>query len=492
MEPAVLDLIIRGGQVVTPAGVGHWDVAVQGEKIVAVTEPGVLTRDVGRIIDATGHVVVPGGIEPHAHASLPLPYPGVREQGVMAAPPDVISKACVFGGTTTVVDFANWRPGIALPQAIDEKDRLFRGHCYADYTFHGVLLGMGTQGSTPERAVPLPLEVIDQVPELIQGGFTTVKVWTTNATTKRPRQMMDMGHVAAVMERVTAAGGVLAVHAEDEDVVMYMYRRLHAEGRTGTEFLHEAHNNLSEDLSFRRVIRLAEWSKTAVYLMHVSAKEGVQAIAEGRRRGLPIYGETLHHYATFTHEVYREPEGPLYHTYPSLKFREDGDALWRGLVDGPLSTIATDVLFCSRPVKLSGRTIEDTVGGNAATEERVGITWTEGVVKRGMSLERFVDVTSSNAAKILGMYPRKGALLPGSDADIALIDPSLRKPLGLADLHAADHSVWEGWEIQGWPVMTILRGKVVVDHGKLLGDPADGRLIGGRKTPAEVLRGPAC
>jgi len=132
-----------------------------------------------------------------------------------------------------------------------------------------------------------------------------------------------------------AAGGVLAVHAEDEDIVMYMYRRLHAEGRIGTEFLHEAHNNLSEDLSFRRVARLAEWTRAAIYLMHVSAKEGVQAIAEQRRKGWPVYGETLHHYATFTHEVYREPEGPLYHTYPSLKFREDGEALWRGPVDEP-------------------------------------------------------------------------------------------------------------------------------------------------------------
>jgi dihydropyrimidinase len=489
----VLDLIVRGGRVVTPSGIGAWDVAVQGETIVAITEPGVLGRDVGRVIDATGLVVVPGGIEPHAHASLPLPYPGVRDQGLRAAPPDVISKACIFGGTTTVVDFANWRTGIALPQAIEEKDRLvYRGHCYADYTFHAVLVGMGTEGSTPERALPLPLEIIDQVPELIQSGFNSVKVWTTNATTKRPRQMMDFGHIAAVMERVAAARGVLAVHAEDEDVVMFMYRRLHAEGRTGTEFLHEAHNNLSEDLSFRRVVRLAEWTNTAVYLMHVSAKEGVQAIAEARRRGLPVYGETLHHYATFTHEVYREPEGPLYHTYPSLKFGDDNEALWRGLVDGPLSTVATDVLFCSRPVKLSGRTIEDTVGGNAATEERMGITWTEGVARRGMTLERFVDVTSANAARILGMYPRKGALLPGSDADIALIDPNVRKRLSVADLHAADHSVWEGWEIHGWPVTTILRGKVVVENGKLFGDPGDGRLIGGRKTPDDVLRGPAC
>ena len=488
----MLDLIIRGGTVVTPWGVGVWDVAVQGEQIAAIAEPGALKRDVGRVIDAAGMIVVPGGIEPHAHASLPLPYPGVRDQGLRAAPPDVISKACVFGGTTTVVDFANWRPGIDLRQAIEEKDRLYHGHSYADYTFHAVLIGMGTEGATPERAVPLPLEVIDQVPELIQSGFNTVKVWTTNATTKRPRQMMDFGHVAAVMERVAQAGGVLAVHAEDEDVVMYMYRRLHAEGRTGTEFLHEAHNNLSEDMSFRRVIRLAEWTRAAIYLMHVSAKEGVEAIAEGRRKGLPIYGETLHHYATFTSDVYRQPEGPLYHTYPSLKFCQDAEALWRGLVNGPLSTIATDVLFCERALKLSGRTIEDTVGGNAATEERMGITWTEGVARRGMSLERFVAVTSANAAKILGMYPKKGAIAPGSDADVAVIDPSIRKRLSLRDLHAADHSVWEGWEIRGWPITTILRGKVIVDHGKLLGDSADGRLIGARKTPPEILQRPAC
>jgi dihydropyrimidinase len=465
---------------------------VQGETIVAVAEPGTLSANVGRVIDATGEVVVPGGIEPHAHASLPLPYPGVRDQGLRAAPPEVITKACVFGGTTTIVDFANWRSGIALPAAIEEKDAHYKGSSYADYTFHAVLVGMGTEGSTPERALPLPFEIIDQVPELIQGGFTTVKVWTTNATTKRPRQMMDFGHVSAVMERVAEAGGVLAVHAEDEDVVMYMSRRLHAEGRIGTEFLHEAHNNLSEDMSFRRVIRLAEWTRTAIYLMHVSAKEGVEAIAEGRRKGLPIYGETLHHYATFTSDVYRQPGGPLYHTYPSLKFRDDAEALWRGLVEGPLSTVATDVLFCSRPVKLSGRTIEDTVGGNAATEERMGITWTEGVVKRGMSLERFVDVTAANAARILGMYPRKGALAPGSDADIAVIDPGIRKRLSVADLHAADHSVWEGWEIRGWPVTPILRGKVVVEDGKLLGAPTDGVLIGGRKTPPEILRGPAC
>lgn len=488
----MLDLVIRGGQVVAPWGVGSWDVAVRGEKIVAIAEPGTLPADIGRVVDAGGKIVIPGGIEPHAHAGMPLPYPGVRAQGLASGSPEVISRAAVFGGTTTVVDFANWRPGTDLPQAIEQKDALFKGHSYSDYTFHCILVGMGTEGATPESDVPLPLSVIDQIEDLVQGGFTTVKVWTTNMSSTRPKQMLGFGHIWAMMERLSAAGGVLAVHAEDDDIVMFMNRKLHEEERVGTEFLHEAHNNISEDLSFRRVIRMAERTGAAVYLMHVSAGDGVEAIAEARSRRQPVYGETLHHYTSFNSEVYKDPEGPLYHTYPSLKYQEDADALWRGLVDGALSTVATDVLWCSREVKLSGRTIEDTVGGNAATEERVGITYTEGVVKRGMSLQRFVDVTSANAARILGMYPRKGALAPGSDADIALIDPTVRKRLSLSDLHGTDYSVWEGWEVEGWPVTTILRGKVIVEDGALLGDVRDGQLIGNRKTAPEILNGPGC
>ena len=172
--------------------------------------------------------------------------------------------------------------------------------------------------------------------------------------------------------------------------------------------------------------------------------------------------------------------------------RDDNKALWDGLINDAVSTTATDEFPTSLDHKLSGKRIDNVTGGNLGAEARMGIVYTEGVVKRGMTLQRFADVTSTNAARILGLYPRKGVIAAGSDADIVLIDPSVRKRLSLADLHAADHSVWEGWEIHGWPVTTILRGKVVVEHGQLLGDPGDGRLIGDRKTSAAVLQGPAC
>ncbi|HYR38693.1 MAG TPA: amidohydrolase family protein, partial [Methylomirabilota bacterium] len=166
-------------------------------------------------------------------------------------------------------------------------------------------------------------------------------------------------------------------------------------------------------------------------------------------------------------------------------------ALWNGLVHGGLSTLATDEYPTSLALKMRGKTIEDVTGGNVGAEARMGIGFTEGVGKRGMSLERYVDITSTNAAKILGLYPRKGVIAPGSDADFALIDPTIRKTLTKDDFHVTDYSPWEGWQVTGWPVMTILRGRVIAERGKLLGSTGDGQLLT-RKIDPRVLNRPAC
>jgi dihydropyrimidinase len=217
----------------------------------------------------------------------------------------------------------------------------------------------------------------------------------------------------------------------------------------------------------------------------------VEAIQEARALGLPVYGETLHQYACFDAEYYKTPRGFCSHTYPSLKLPEDQAALWQGLVKDGLSTLATDEYPTSLDLKLKGRTIEDVTGGNTGAEARIGIAFTEGVGKRGMSLERFADITATNAARILGLYPRKGVIAPGSDADIVVIDPSIRKTLARDDFHVSDYSPWEGWPVSGWPVMTLLRGKVIAEHGKLLGSPSDGQRLP-RRIEAGVLHGPVC
>jgi dihydropyrimidinase len=283
----------------------------------------------------------------------------------------------------------------------------------------------------------------------------------------------------------------MVVHGEDEDLVQFNYERFREEGRMDGANLHLVHSKLSESLAFRRTIALARAAGAAVYFVHTSAREGVEAIQEARAQGLPVYGETLHQYACFNAEYYKTPRGFCSHTYPSLKLPEDQQALWHGLVRDGLSTLATDEYPTSLALKLRGKTIEDVTGGNTGAEARMGIAYTEGVVKRGMTLERFADITATNAARIFGLYPRKGVIAPGSDADIALIDPAIRKALAREDFHVSDYSPWEGWQVSGWPVMTLLRGKLIAERGRLLGSVGDGRLLP-RRIDQAVLRRPVC
>ena len=474
----MLDLIVRGGQVVTPWGVSDWDVAIQGEKIVAVAAPGALTEEAGRVIDATGKIVVPGGIEPHAHISAPIMGHG----DLKTAPPEQVSRAALFGGTTTLLDFAIQYPGIDIGQAIQERTSVWQGNSYADYSHHLMLLG------------EIPVHILEQLHEAVEDGFPSIKIFTTNIRPPsmggEPR-MVRMGHLHDLMEQVQRLGAMLLVHSEDDDMVQHMYRKLAQEERTEWWNMHLVHSNESEDVSFRRVLRVAEWTGAPVYFVHVSARQGLAAIQEARAKGLPVYGETLHNYCCFNADNYREENGMRYHTYPSLKSEEDRLALWDGIVRGGLNTMATDEYCTSWEIKIAGRTVSDVTGGHNGAETRVGITYSEGVSRRGMSLQRFVDVTSANAAKIMGLYPRKGVIAPGSDADIVLIDPSVKKRLLKSDLHISDYSIWEGFDIEGWPTMTILRGAVVVENGRFSGRRGGGQFLR-RKVDREYASRPAC
>ncbi len=475
----MFDLLIRGGEVVTPQGVGTWDVAIQGERIVAVSVPDERV-EAGRLIDARRKIVVPGGIEPHTHlAHFISMHP---EDNVFTLGPEEDTRGMVFGGTTTHVDFCFVRPGTDIPQAIEKRAARWKGNSHTDYSFHVTLQGQ------------LPIQLFDQIPEAIQAGFPSFKVFTVEVLPPHPKRhpyRLDFGRIQLAMEKVAKDGGIMAVHAEDHDIVQFMYEKFREEKRAEGWLLPLVHNKLSELLAFRRTILLAAHTGAAVYFVHTSAREGVDAVAEARTKGLPIYAETLHHYACFTAEDYKTPRGFCYHTYPSLKYPEDQAALWDGLVRDGVSTTATDEFPTSLELKLRGTELENVTGGNLGAEARMGIIFSEGVMKRRMSLQRFADVTSTNAARILGFYPRKGVIAPGSDADLVLIDPAITKTLVREDFHVSDYSPWEGWSVRGWPVTTILRGKVVVETGRLLGSTGDGKLVP-RKVSPEVLRRPAC
>ena len=476
----MLETIVINGQVVTPDGAGTWDVGIAGGTIAAVAQPGTLPREGARVLDAAGRIVVPGGIDPHTHlAHQIMSHP--EEPGLTMGPEDD-TRGMAYGGTTTHIDFAYVRPGVEIQPAVEQRAARWKANSYVDYAFHVTLCGA------------LDLRVFEQIPDAIRSGYPSFKVFTTNLLPPHPKRQgnrLDFGRIGYAMEKVVPAGGLMVVHGEDEDLVQFNYERFRAEGRTSGTNLHLVHSKLSELLAFRRTVALARAQGSAVYFVHTSAKEGVDTIAEARADGLPVYGETLHQYACFNAEHYKTPRGFCSHTYPSLKFPEDQAALWAGLVTSGLSTLATDEYPTTLELKLRGSAIDDVTGGNVGAEARLGIAYSEGVVKRGMSLERFAAITSTNAARIFGLYPRKGAIAPGSDADLVFIDPSVRKTLTREDFHVTDYSPWEGWSVTGWPVLTMLRGKVIVDHGRLLGSPADGRLLTRKIDPA-VLQRPVC
>jgi dihydropyrimidinase len=386
------------------------------------------------------------------------------------------------GGTTTHIDFAFVRPENGIAEALDERAARWAGRSHVDYSFHITLCGA------------LPLAAFAEMREAIEAGFPSFKVFTTDILPPHPKRLsfrLDFGRIELAMTEAARHGGLVTVHAEDDELVQTAYERFRAEGRLDGSNMHLVHTKLSEQLAFARTIALGRATGAGIYFVHTSAREGVEAVLAARAAGSPVYAETLHQYACFDAEHYKTPRGFCAHTYPSLKLPEDREALWRGLVDGGVSTLATDEYPTSLALKLRGRTIEDVTGGNLGAEARLGIAYTEGVVKRGMSLERFTAVTATNAARIFGLHPRKGVIAPGSDADLVLLDPTVRKTLTRDDFHVSDYSPWEGWAVHGWPVTTLLRGRVIADHGRLLGAPGDGRLVPRRIDPA-VLRRPVC
>jgi dihydropyrimidinase len=310
---------------------------------------------------------------------------------------------------------------------------------------------------------------VGQIGELISDGLASIKVFTVEDLRRVPT-----GHLLELFQQVARSGGMMSVHAEDHELVQHMRRRLAAEGRDEATNLPIVHSKLSEDLAFRHVLRLAEHAEAAVYLLHVSAAEGVAAVAEARSRDMPVYGETLHNYMEFSCGHYSVPGGTAAHTYPSLKYEADRLALVEAMLDGSLSTTATDHIATSHDVKLHGHTVTTVCGGHNGIETLLPVTITRLVQERGMSLVRFAEVSATNVAKILGLYPRKGVIHVGSDADLVVWDPNRSVTITVDELHGTeDYSIWDGFECRGYPVTTILRGKVIVDDGALLGAPTD-------------------
>jgi dihydropyrimidinase len=284
------------------------------------------------------------------------------------------------------------------------------------------------------------------------------------------------------------------VHAEDDDIARWLTKKYVREGKTHGAYIAETRPSLVEEAAVRRALLLAERSGSALYVLHMAAAAGVEALAESRARGLPMYGETLTPYLTFTADaLWEEGRGLLFNNYPTIKTQADQSVLWAAVADDRLQAVTSDhflIKAADRMTKM-GVTIEDLQCGQAGVETRLPVLYSSGVSTGRLSLERFVQLVATNPARLMGLYPRKGTLAPGSDADIVLFDPGKRWTVSLDTLHMdTDYTCWEGWELTGKPRTVVLRGTVVIEDERAVGSTTLGTFLP-RAVAPELLRAPA-
>ena len=476
-----LDLIVENGLVVLPDGALRADVAVRGGKIVAVGDGKIFPR-AKRRIDASGKIVLPGMIDTHTHFEITLRGAKSPEGW------DQATTAAAFGGVTTCIDFVwqgvNWeeRPSLNLAEVLKAKVERVSKMAAVDFSFHGTF----TDTSDMDR-------VIEGVKQCVEYGISSFKIFMgqsskgMNKSDKRAWWVDDWG-LYNVMQEAKKYNAIVGVHAENSTIADALMERHVKEGKTDAIYLAMSKPNFIEEEAVQRAITIAKATGARLYIAHLSTKEGVGLIRAARASGIPVYAETVPHYLTLTDEMYRRPDGLLFMGSPPLRKQEDIDALWRGLADGSVSFMGTDHLGLTKEQKLGGATnFTEARGGRSVVELLLPILYSEGVAKGRLSLPRLVQVCSTNAAKMFDVYPRKGTLAPGSDADIVLLDPELEKTITIENLHVGSNwTPYAGMKVKGWPVMTILRGAVIVEGGSYMGKSGDGQFVKAAISPEDI------
>lgn len=450
-----MDLVIRGGTVATAAAVGRADVGVEGGRIVQV---GLNLPPGQDEIDATGLYVLPGGVDVHTHLNG-------FEHAERRPADDFLAgtRGAAAGGVTTLCDFAYQRSGGTLRAALDEALTSARGQAIIDYSFHTVVVD------------PTP-DAIAEVAGLVADGFPSFKFFTD-----RSRFVHRGGDYLRLLRAVAGAGGLAMFHCEDGDLLDYCTRRLLDAGETGLAHYPASRPREVEVAATARVMQIVALTGVSAYIVHCSCAAALAETRAARARGLPVSVETRPIYLYLTEERYDQAdrEAAKYVGVPPLRDRDDQAALWRALRSGDIQTVATDHVGYATAAKYhEGDTFADVPPGMSNLETLLPMLYSEGVRTGRISLERFVELISTNPAKLFGLYPRKGTIAPGADADLCIFDPEKRVVIDAAAMHGgSDYDVYQGFEVTGWPAITISRGEVIFRDGEVVGAPGRGRTI---------------
>jgi dihydropyrimidinase len=464
-----MTLIIRNGTLVTASETFQADVLIEGERIAALGQNLVVGPDVEQI-DAYGQLVMPGGVDAHTHFDLPM-FDTVSSDDHYSG-----HKAAAFGGTTTVIDFvAQDLP--ALRANVDAWHAKADARAAIDFSFHMNISHLHEQ-------------TLAEIPGLEAEGITSLKVFTAYNN----RLRLPDGEIFKVMRVARERGLLTLLHAENGDVIEVLVAEALAAGHRSPEWHAHTRPSWGAVEAVLRGVSLSAQAGAPLYVVHMNAAGEVDMLRYAREHGLPVMGETCPQYLFFTEADLKRPDGAKWICSPPMRTAEDNRGLWKGIIDGTLQVVATDhcpffyngrrpIVYEGRAVCIAGKELgaDDFTripNGLPGVGDRLPVMWTEGVGAGRLTPNQFVALNSTNPAKIFGLYPRKGSLVPGADADLVLWDPARRLTYGVAYAqHRTDYNLYEGWSLTGYPHKVFLRGQLIVDGERWLGRPGGGQFL---------------
>src|SRR6267154_807609 len=445
----VMNTIIRNGTVVTARDSIAADVLIAGERIKEV-RPGIAGASADRVIDASGMYVIPGGIDAHTH--LDMPFGGTTSADDF----ETGTRAAAFGGTTTIVDFAIQARGTRMRDALDTWWKKAENKACADYGLHMIVTDLGSSG-------------LEDMDDLVREGVASFKLFMAYPNVL----MVDDATIFKALQQTTKNGALICMHAENGSVIDVIVQQALAEGKTAPVYHALTRPTIAEAEAVNRAIALAEIAHAPVYIVHLSSEAALNQVREARSRGVPAFAETCPQYLLLSIDEMKRPgfEGAKYVFTPPLREIENLPKLWDGLKDDNLQVVSTDHCpCCFEDQKILGKDDFTKIpNGGPGIENRLHLIHHHGVNAGKLSLQRFVEITSTAPARIFGMYPKKGTLAPGSDADIVVWDPKAEHTIS-AKTHnmRVDYSMFEGFQVRGKPRQVFSRGELIVENGKYI------------------------
>lgn len=453
--------LIKNGTVATASDLYKADVLVEGEKVSLIgVDLAPKVGPVDRTVDASGKYVLPGGIDPHTH--MDMPFGGTRSTDDF----ETGTRAAAFGGTTCIVDFAIQPAGGTLRAGLEEWHKMAQGKACTDYAFHMII-----RDAKEDTLADMDYLVKNE-------GVSSFKLFTAYPGVF----LVDDGAIFRALQRSRDNGGLIAVHAENGPVIDILVQQALAKGNTAPRWHGLTRPPALEGEATNRVITFAEVAEAPLYIVHLSAKEALFRVREAKQRGLPIMAETCPQYLFLSLENYDEPgfDGAKYVMSPPLRPKGYSEELWRGLQLDEISTVATDHCpFNMKEQKEMGKaSFAKIPNGAPGVETRMSMIWDGGVRSGRFNVNRFVEITSTAAAKIFNMYPQKGTVAPGSDADLVIFDPDKEIRWSAKTHHQrVDYNLFEGRVTHGAPTHVFSRGELIVENDKWLGKAGYGKFI---------------